>query len=85
MINIRINILSSSKNIFNSYKEFYNEAMHNSGYKNELKNLEIKRHHNNWDNNRTNNNINMNNIINKNIDKNRPKNIIWFNPPFYKL
>ena len=39
-IDIRINRLSSSKNIFNNHKEFYNEAIHNSGYKNELKYLE---------------------------------------------
>ena len=25
--------------IFNDHKEFYNEALHNSDYKNELKNL----------------------------------------------
>ena len=35
-INIRINRLSSSKNIFNNHKEFYHETIHNSGYKNEL-------------------------------------------------
>ena len=38
-INIRINRLSSSKKIFNNHKEFYNEAIHNNGYKNELKYL----------------------------------------------
>ena len=35
-INNRINMLSSSKNIFNNHKESYNEALYNSGYKNEL-------------------------------------------------
>ena len=59
-INIRINRVSSSKNIFNNHKEFYNVAIHNSANKNELKYLETKRHHNNGDNSlgnyRTNNN-----------------------------
>ena len=72
-INIRINRLSSSKNIFNNHKEFYNEAIHNSDYKNELKYLEANRHHNvrgnNIGSNRTNNNINMDNKINKNTNK----------------
>ena len=56
--------------------------MHDSGYKNELKYLETKKHYNNSDNNlenhRTKNDIDMNNIINKNINKNRRRNIIWF-------
>ena len=81
-INIRINSLSSSKNIFNNHKEFYKEAIHNNGYKNEHKYLETKRHQNNRDsslgNHRTSTNINMN-MINKNINKNRHRNIIWFN------
>ena len=63
VIDIRINRLSTSKNIFDNHKEFYNEAIHNSEYKNELKYLEANRHQNIWDNkignNRTNNNINM--------------------------
>ena len=54
-INIRINRLSSSKNIFNHHKEFYNEALYNSGYKNELKYLESNRHHIKRDNNIRNN------------------------------
>ena len=54
-INIRINRLSSSKNIFNDHKEFYNEALHNSGYKNELRYLEASRHHKNRGNNIGNN------------------------------
>ena len=101
MINIRINRLLSSKNIYNNHKEFYNEAIHNRGYKNELKYLEVNRHHNNSDNNignnshknrgnnignnGTNNNINMDYKISKNINKNRCRNINWFNPPFCKL
>ena len=40
----------SSKNIFDNHKEICNEAIHNCGYKNELKYLETKRHHNNRDN-----------------------------------
>ena len=88
MIDIRMNILSSSKNISNNHIEFYDETIHNSGCKNELKYLETKRPHNNRDNNlenhRTNNNMNMNNWINKDIKK-RPRNIIWFNPLFCKL
>ena len=32
-INIRINRLSSSKNIFDNHEEFYNEALHYSSYK----------------------------------------------------
>ena len=35
--------LSFSKNIFN-HKEFYNETLYNSGYKNELEYLKAKRH-----------------------------------------
>ena len=97
-INIRINRLSSSKNIFNCHKEFYNEALHNSSYKNELKYLESNRHKknrsdnienndhknrgNNIGNNRTNDNINMDNKISKNINKNRRRNIFWFNRTF---
>ena len=68
-IDIRINRLSSSKNIFNNHKEFYNKVMYNCGYKNELRYLEVKRDHNNKENNlgsnRINNNINMDNRINK--------------------
>ena len=88
-INIRINRLSSSKNIFNNHKEFYNEALYNnSSYKNELKYLEANRHHINWGNNignighknrgnnGTNNKINMGGIISKNINKNCHRNII---------
>ena len=32
-IDIRINRWSSSKNIFNDHKEFFNEVVYNSGYK----------------------------------------------------
>ena len=46
---------SSSKSIFNNHKEFYNEALHNSSYKNELKYLETNRHHKNKGNNMGNN------------------------------
>ena len=86
-INIRINRLSYSKNIFNNLKEFFNEALHNSGYKNKVMYLEAKRHHknsgnnignnghknrgNNIGNNGTNNNKYMDNKLSKNIDKNR--------------
>ena len=74
---------------FNNHKEFYNKTILNSGYKNELKNLETNRHHNNRSNNignnRTNNNTNMDNEISKNINKNRRRNIIWFNPPYIKI
>ena len=35
-INFRVSGLSSSKKIFNNHKEFYNEAIHNNGYKNML-------------------------------------------------
>ena len=35
-IYIRINVLSSSKNIFDNHRGFYNEALHNISYKNEL-------------------------------------------------
>ena len=85
-INIRINRLSSSKTIFNNHhKEIYNEAVHNSRYKNELKYLETKKKKNITDNyigyHRT-ENININNKMN-NI--NRSRKIIWFNPPFCKL
>ena len=80
-INIRINRLSS-ENIFNNHKEFYNEALHNSGYKNELKHLEVNRHHKNRGNNIGNNDNNMDNKISKNINKNRCRNIIWFNLNF---
>ena len=83
-----MNRLSSCKNIFNHHKAFYNEALHNSGYKNELKYLEANRHHKNRDNNignhGTNNDI-MDDEISKTINKNRRRNIIWFNPPFCKL
>ena len=74
--------------MFKNCKEFYYEAIHNSGYKNELKYLEVKRHNNrdnNLRNNWTNNNKNMYNRINKNINKNGHRNIIWFNPTFCKL
>ena len=92
-INIRINTLSASKNIFNNHKEFYNEASYNRGYKNKLKYLEVNRHHinrgnnigNNGHKNRVNNRTNDNINMNKNINKNRHRNIIWFNPPFCKL
>ena len=71
-INYRINRLSS-KNIFNNHKEFYNEVMHLSSYKNELKYSESKRHNNNRfnniGNNRTNNYINMDTEISKNINE----------------
>ena len=50
-INIRINRLSSSKNIFDNHKEFYNEALYSSGYENELKYLEANRNHINRGNN----------------------------------
>ena len=46
-INIRINRLASSKNIINNHKEFYNEALHNRDYKNELEYLEANRHKDN--------------------------------------
>ena len=46
-INIKVNRLSSSKNIFNNHKKFYNEPIYNSGYKNELKYLEANRNPNN--------------------------------------
>ena len=66
-INIRINRLSSSKMISNKHKEIYNEVLHNSRYKNELKYLEIKRHRNKRDDyieyQRT-ENININRIYN---------------------
>ena len=35
-IDIRINGLSSPKNIFDNHRGFYNEALHNISYKNEL-------------------------------------------------
>ena len=38
-INIRINSLSSSKNIFNNKKNSYNEALYNCSYKDELEYL----------------------------------------------
>ena len=85
-IDMIINRLSSSKNIFNNHMEFYNESILNCGYKNELKYLEAKRHHNNRDNdignNRSNNKINRDDKINKNkkINKDIRTNIIWFNP-----
>ena len=47
---MRLIRLSSSKKVFNNHKKFYNEAMHNSSYKNELKHLETKIHYNNKDN-----------------------------------
>ena len=50
-INIKINRLSSPKNIFNHHKEIYYEALHNSGHKNELKYFEANRHYINRDNN----------------------------------
>ena len=43
-INITIDILSSSKNIFNNHKKFYNEALRSSSYENELKYLEANWH-----------------------------------------
>ena len=49
VINIRINRLSSSEMISYNHKEVYNEAVHNSEYKNELKYLK-NRKHNNWEN-----------------------------------
>ena len=74
--------------IFDNHEEVYNEALHNSGHKNELKYLGTKRHYNDKDNNlenhKTKNDINMNNMITKNINKNRFRNIIWFNPPFWQ-
>ena len=98
MINIRINRLATSKNIFNYHKEFYNEALRNSVYKNELKYFKANRHNidrgnnignsghkcrdNNLGNTGTNNNINNDNEISKNINKNRRINIIWCNLPF---
>ena len=93
-INIRINRLSPSKNIFNNHKEFYNGALCNSGSKNELKYLEADRNHINRGNNIGNNchknkgmygtyyNINMDNKIRTSVYKNRHRNIIWFNPHF---
>ena len=54
-INVRINRLSYSKSILNNHKSFYDEAIHNSGYKNELKYLEAKRQRSNRDNNFGNN------------------------------
>ena len=35
--------------LFNNHKEVYNEAIHNSGYKNKLKFIKIPRHNNNRD------------------------------------
>ena len=71
-ISIRINRFSSSKMIFNNYKEIYNEAILNSGHKNQLQYLETKTHNNNKDNyleyHRT-VNIIMNNINTQNINK----------------
>ena len=59
--------------IFDNHREVYNEAIHNSWYKNELEYSETKEHNNNRDNNlenyRTKNNININTVIRKNIDK----------------
>ena len=86
---MRKNRLPSSKNTFNNYKEFYNEAIHNSSYKNEIMYFETNRHHinrgNDVGNNRTKDNINMDNKISKNILKNRHRNIILFNAPFCQL
>ena len=42
-VNIRRNGLSSKK-IFNNHKEFYNEALHRSGYKKELDYSETRKH-----------------------------------------
>ena len=51
-INIKINRLSSSKNIFNNNnKESYNEALYNSSYINELEYLDANKHHINRSNN----------------------------------
>ena len=65
---------------FDNHNEFYNEAIHNSSNKNELKYLEANRHHknggNNIENNRTNNNINKDNKISKTINKIRCRNVI---------
>ena len=74
-LNIRVNRLSSSKEIFENHKEIYNEALHNSGYKKALKNLETKRKHYNNENDISENHMsddymNMNNIMNKNKNKN---------------
>ena len=97
MINIWINRLSFSKNIFNNYKKFYNEACYNSGYKNELRYLEANRNHinrgndigNNGHKNRgkngSDNDINMDNKTNEYFNKNRHRNIFWFNPSFWKF
>ena len=64
VINIRI-IDYHLQKTFNNHKEFYNETIYKSSYKNELQYLETKRHHNNRDNSlgnhRTNNNMTMNN------------------------
>ena len=54
-INIRIIRLSSSKNIFDNHKEFYNKAVHNSGHRNKLRYLEANKHHINRGNNIGNN------------------------------
>ena len=92
-INIRINQLLSSKNIFNNNKDSYNEALYNSGYKDEY--LDANKHHINRDNNIGNkghnywrnngiDSVNIDNKISKNSNKNRHRNI-WFNPPFCKL
>ena len=43
-INIRNN-LSSSKKIFNNNKDSYNQTLHNSGYKDELEDLNTNKHH----------------------------------------
>ena len=48
-------IYISSKNIFNNHNKFYNEALHNIGYKNELEYLEANRHPRNRGNNIGNN------------------------------
>ena len=59
------------------YNQFYNEALHNCGYKNELEYLKANRHHinrannigsnghKNRENNGTNNNINMDKKLTK--------------------
>ena len=45
VINIRINRLLFSKNIFNDNTDYYNEALYNCDYKNELEYLDANKHH----------------------------------------
>ena len=84
---------NGAKRIFEYHKEPYNEALHNSGFNQELEFLDLietstyednNSIHNNYRKSSTNNN---NNHISNNVykNKNRHRKIIWFNPPFCKL